>query len=414
MCRRLAAYLSGVTHYAALMRQFCSLMLAALPFLPALRAPPPMNTCRFDDFVAGRALAMRGPCARITARHRGELASALDSVDAARKDGRWIALIADYEVGYWLEPALDEPIEPAHAQRPCLTALVFEHADEEPPCEYPGDDSDDDIISIKPRIDRQRYIAQVSAIRDLIAAGEVYQINYTFPLDVSTRGDALTLYRRLANANPSAHAAYIEDGERRILSFSPELFLHYGDGKLTTRPMKGTAPRDADPELDTRLGAQLQASTKDRAENLMIVDLLRNDLGRIARTGSVAVENLFALERYATVWTLTSTVTADIGEANLERILRALFPCGSVTGAPKIAAMRHIRRLEVAPRGVYCGSVGWLAPDGRFSMNVAIRTLVLDHAGEGVYSVGGGIVMDSDPAREWEECKWKSRIIGPW
>ncbi|MFT0171692.1 aminodeoxychorismate synthase component I [Paraburkholderia mimosarum] len=373
-----------------------------------------MNTCRFDDFVAGRALAMRGPCTRITARHRGELASALDGVDASRKDGRWIALIADYEVGYWLEPSLHQPIQPAHAQRPCLTALVFDHADEEAPCEYAGSDSNDDIISIKPRIDRQRYIAHVSEIRDLIAAGEVYQINYTFPLDVSTRGDALTLYRRLANANPSAHAAYIDDGERRILSFSPELFLHYGGGKLTTRPMKGTAPRDADPELDARLGAQLQASTKDRAENLMIVDLLRNDLGRIAHTGSVAVENLFALERYATVWTLTSTISAEIGEVNLERILRALFPCGSVTGAPKIAAMRQIQRLEVAPRGVYCGSVGWLAPDGRFSMNVAIRTLVLDHDGEGVYGVGGGIVMDSDPAREWEECKWKARIIGPW
>jgi para-aminobenzoate synthetase component I len=373
-----------------------------------------MDTCRFDDFLAGRALAMRGLRSRITARHRSELAGAMDEVDAARKDGYWIALIVDYEAGYWLEPSLRDESEPEDGRRPRLTALVFDQAEEEPPCRYLGVDSDDDIISIKPRIDKHRYIEHLSEIRDLIAAGEVYQINYTFPLDVSTRGNALSLYRRLANANPSAHAAYIEDGERRILSFSPELFLHYGGDKLTTRPMKGTAPRDADPERDILLGAQLQASMKDRAENLMIVDLLRNDLGRIARTGSVAVENLFALEQYATVWTLTSTITADIGEAKLERILRALFPCGSVTGAPKIAAMRHIRRLEIAPRGVYCGSVGWLAPDGRFSMNVAIRTLVLDRDGEGVYCVGGGIVMDSDPAREWEECKWKSRIIGSW
>lgn len=373
-----------------------------------------MSICRFDDFVAGRALVMRGPHSRITARDRGEFAHAMQEIDAARARGKWIALIADYEVGYWLEPSLHEPSEPADEQRPLLSALVFDDAVDEPSCEALENDTESEIVSIMPRIGKHRYLEQVSEIRNLIGAGEVYQINYTFPIDVRTRGDASSLYRRLASANPSAHAAYIEDGERRILSFSPELFLRHSDGKLTTRPMKGTAPRDADPERDRRCAAQLQASSKDHAENLMIVDLLRNDLGRIARTGSVAVENLFELEQYATVWALTSTITADIGEPNLERILRALFPCGSVTGAPKIAAMRHIRRLEIAPRGVYCGSIGWLAPDGRFSMNVAIRTLVLDRGDEGVYCVGGGIVMDSDPAREWEECKWKSRIIGSW
>ncbi|MFX1765482.1 aminodeoxychorismate synthase component I [Paraburkholderia sp. A1RI-2L] len=373
-----------------------------------------MDTCRFDDFVAGRALVMRGPHSRITALNRREFAGAMQEIDTARARGHWIALIADYEVGYWLEPSLHERSNEEDAQQAPLTALVFDDANEAPSCEALANDAQSEIISITPRIGKHRYMEQVSEIRSLIAAGEVYQINYTFPLDVSMRGDTGALYRRLASANPSAHAAYIEDGDRRILSFSPELFLKHSDGKLTTRPMKGTAPRDPDPGRDDRFAAQLQASTKDKAENLMIVDLLRNDLGRIARTGSVAVENLFALERYATVWTLTSTITADIGEPNLEHILRALFPCGSVTGAPKIAAMRHIRRLEIAPRGVYCGSIGWLAPDGRFSMNVAIRTLVLDRSGEGVYCVGGGIVMDSEPSREWEECKWKSRIIGSW
>lgn len=143
----------------------------------------------------------------------------------------------------------------------------------------------------------------------------------------------------------------------------------------------------------------------------MIVDLLRNDLGRVARPGSVRVEALFTLERYPSVWTLTSTVRADAPDASLADILRALFPCGSVTGAPKIAAMRRIRELEDGPRGLYCGSIGWLAPNGDFSLNVAIRTLVLGSATQGVYHAGGGIVADSDPAQEWEECEWKSRVL---
>ena len=143
----------------------------------------------------------------------------------------------------------------------------------------------------------------------------------------------------------------------------------------------------------------------------MIVDLLRNDLGRLARPGSVRVESLFELERYPSIWTLTSTVSADAPDATLAEVLAALFPCGSVTGAPKIAAMRRIRQMEPEPRGLYCGSVGWLAPDGDFSLNVAIRTLVVDAEGRGTYGVGGGIVADSDPEQEWLECGWKSRIL---
>ncbi|MNV61774.1 Aminodeoxychorismate synthase component 1 [compost metagenome] len=175
--------------------------------------------------------------------------------------------------------------------------------------------------------------------------------------------------------------------------------------------MKGTAPRHPDSAEDERMGRELLASEKNRAENLMIVDLLRNDLGRLAEPGSVKVDALFSLERYPTVWTMTSTVSATAPEASLEDVLRALFPCGSITGAPKVAAMRRIRQMESAPRGLYCGSVGWLAPDGDFSLNVAIRTLVLNRSGQGVYSVGGGIVYDSDPAEEWQECHWKARIL---
>jgi para-aminobenzoate synthetase component 1 len=255
------------------------------------------------------------------------------------------------------------------------------------------------------------YVRQIEAIRGLIGDGELYQVNYTQPLDLQFQGDAATLYRRIAARNPVAHGAFIQDGERTVLSFSPELFVRRDGPRLTTRPMKGTAPRDPDPAEDERLGQALLASEKNRAENLMIVDLLRNDLGRLAEPGSVRVDALFSLERYPTVWTMTSTVSALAPHASLEEVLCALFPCGSITGAPKVAAMRRIRQMETAPRGLYCGSIGWLAPDGDFSLNVAIRTLVLDHTGHGIYSVGGGIVHDSDPAEEWQECHWKARIL---
>jgi para-aminobenzoate synthetase component 1 len=176
--------------------------------------------------------------------------------------------------------------------------------------------------------------------------------------------------------------------------------------------MKGTAPRSNDPLEDQRLGQRLQASEKDRAENLMIVDLLRNDLGRIALPGSVVAEPLFSLEAYPSVWTMTSTIQATIApETSLEQILRALFPCGSITGAPKVAAMKRIQQTEAQPRGLYCGSVGWLAPNGDFSLNVAIRTLLLKQDGSGLYHVGGGIVHDSVAALEWDECHWKARIV---
>ena len=198
------------------------------------------------------------------------------------------------------------------------------------------------------------------------------------------------------------------------MSLSPELFFRVGAaGRITSRPMKGTAPRDPDPARDAALAAELQASDKARAENLMIVDLLRNDIGRLARPGSVRVPALYALEPYATVHQMTSTVQGDLAEpASLSRLMPALFPCGSVTGAPKIRAMQIIRDLEPHPRGVYCGAVGWMAPDGTCDFSVAIRTLRIE--GEDVtLNVGGGIVADSTAQGEWEEALWKTRFVGP-
>lgn len=374
--------------------------------------------CRFEDRLVGRALRLDGFRARIEARAAAEVGPALAAIEAARQRGQWVALLLDYELGEWLLPeaALPAPAGPWTPPRDDgaarLTALAFERKLDEAPWNAPTADDAPAAIGIPaPRMTETDYTRRIDAIRGLIGAGELYQLNYTQPLDLRYQGDAATLYRRIAARHPVAHAAFIEDGARAVLSFSPELFVARHGPRLTARPMKGTAPRHPDPVEDQRLGQALLASGKNRAENLMIVDLLRNDLGRLAEPGSVEVEALFSLERYPTVWTMTSTVSAQAPDATLADALRALFPCGSITGAPKVAAMRRIRQMESAPRGLYCGSLGWLAPNGDFSLNVAIRTLVLDAAGHGVYSVGGGIVYDSDPAEEWQECHWKARIL---
>lgn len=395
--------------------------------------------CWFENRVTGKRLQMHGLVRRIGIRRAEDLAQGFKDIEAAQAQGYWVALILAYELGAWLEPALEEPLrtDSAHAgkDRPDeerLTALVFERAvetdievgtagaagAEQVTDTKVTDDqvNDAQVIKATAGIGRTEYVAMIEDIRALIAAGEVYQINATFPLTVHVQGSPRDLYLKLASASRAGHCAFIEDPDnhRSILSFSPELFLERHGNTLVTRPMKGTAPRIwGDPAADQAMGQSLLRSGKDRAENLMIVDLLRNDLGRLAVTGSVKVDPLFALESYPTVWTMTSTIRADLKPGcRLLDILQALFPCGSVTGAPKIAAMHHIRRLEARSRGVYCGSVGWLAPHGDMSLNVAIRTLVLGEDGVGTYSVGGGIVHDSVAQREWQECFWKARVLG--
>ena len=377
-----------------------------------------MTLCRFEDRLAGEAKVLSGLRQRITARSSAELPAAFAAIQAAQSAGHWIGLLLDYELGEWLEPTL-QPAASTAQTRPHphsrLTALVFDSVANEKPWDKLVSTSataEACITSVVSSLSRADYFERIHKIKEWIAQGEVYQINSTFALSVSTQGSAQALYRQLANQHPSAHAAFIEDDEQTILSFSPELFLQRRGTTLITRPMKGTAPRADDPLEDQQLGQHLQASAKDRAENLMIVDLLRNDLGRIATPGTVVAEPLFSLEAYPSVWTMTSTVQATIAaQTSLEQILRALFPCGSITGAPKIAAMKRIQQTETQPRGLYCGSIGWLAPDGDFSLNVAIRTLLLKPDGNGLYHVGGGIVHDSIAALEWDECHWKARIV---
>ena len=395
-----------------------------------------VTLCRFEDRLAGEAKVLSGLRQRITARSAAELPDAFRAMQAAQSAGHWVALMLDYELGEWFEPTLTATIRGSTGQlstpearsqqtrskaRSRLTALVFDSATIEKPWNFSRVEDTEtatratspaSVTSVTTSLSQADYFDRIHKIKEWIAQGEVYQINSTFALNVATQGSAQELYRKLANQHPSAHAAFIEDDEQTILSFSPELFLQRRGTALITRPMKGTAPRADDPLEDQRLGQRLQASTKDRAENLMIVDLLRNDLGRIATPGTVIAEPLFSLEAYPSVWTMTSTVQASIAaQTSLEQILRALFPCGSITGVPKIAAMKRIQQTETQPRGLYCGSIGWLAPNGDFSLNVAIRTLLLNQDGSGLYHVGGGIVYDSVAALEWDECHWKARIV---
>ena len=205
-------------------------------------------------------------------------------------------------------------------------------------------------------------------------------MNFTWPMEFRSYGAPLALYAALRARQPVAHGAFVQLPDRNVLSLSPELFVARQATTLTSKPMKGTAPRGRDGAEDRALAEALRHSEKDRAENVMIVDVIRNDLGRIARPGSVRVDELFAIETYPTVHQMVSTVSADIGDASLDDVLRALFPCGSITGAPKIRAMQIAQELELAPRGLYTGSIGHMYPDGDFEFNVAIRTVELDSA----------------------------------
>jgi len=262
-----------------------------------------------------------------------------------------------------------------------------------------------------PTLTRGEYERALCAIHAAIAAGEVYQVNYTFRLRAPFSGDLLPLFWQLYAHQPVPYAAYLDTGAHAIASLSPELFFALDGERIMTRPMKGTAPRGLTRADDIQQAERLICCPKNRAENLMIVDMARNDLGRIARVGSVRVPRLFEAERYATLWQMTSTVVACT-DAPLHKIFRALFPAASITGAPKIRATHVIHALERAPRGVYAGAIGVARPHRRAQFNVAIRTLHYDKAaGRLEYGVGSGVVWDSEQVAEYAECLAKAQVL---
>ncbi|TPE51520.1 aminodeoxychorismate synthase component I [Amaricoccus solimangrovi] len=359
-------------------------------------------------FGPGGAPARFGaPVETLVATRREEALGVVAHAEAALARGRWIAGYASYELGYVLEPRL-APLLPEGRGAPLLCLGVFDGPEPARPAAPGGA-----LGPFVPRWDISAYGRAFERVADYIAAGDIYQANLTFPLDGRWSGDPGGIAAALAARQPVGHDALARLGPVTLLSRSPELFFALdGKGGIETRPMKGTAPRAGDPAEDARLAAALAADAKNRAENLMIVDLLRNDISRIARIGSVAVPELFAVESYATVHQMVSRVTGELlPGTRLGGILAALFPCGSVTGAPKVRAMEIIRELEPWPRDAYCGAIGWMAPDGRAAFNVAIRTLALHPDGRAVLNVGGGIVADSRAASEYEEALWKARFV---
>lgn len=378
----------------------------------------PPAYARFDDVVAGHALVFPTPARIVCAVTPDQVASAISEVDAATRDGMWAAGYVSYEAAAGLDPSLS--VHAPATDGPPLVWFALSHAPHRTTVAAADDAAGDVGCGKRPEWTLQRthpdYRAAFARVQQAIAAGDTYQVNLTGRLAAAFDGDPAKLYAALLARQRPAYAALIDTGRHVVVSASPELFFHWQGAELRTRPMKGTAARGRTLAEDEQARRVLLGSEKERAENVIIVDLLRNDLSRIADTGTVRVERIGHAERYETLWQLTSDISARVPVSTpLLDIFTALFPSGSVTGAPKPSTMRLIREVEQQPRGVYCGAIGWVAPPGgatRARFNVAIRTVVVAAAtGRADYGVGGGITSGSLVDAEVGELWTKARIL---
>ena len=313
---------------------------------------------------------------------------------------------------YLLSTGLPEPPGPARQARAGRRMAELSRLVQEPLCPVePAGALAGSPVKPCSNFTREGYLRAVQRAKEYIVAGDIYQVNLSQRLQAPWPGGPWELYQRLRAVNPAPFAAYQDFGEFAVVSASPERFLRLSGDRIETRPIKGTRPRGATPSEDRRLARELLASEKDRAEHIMIVDLERSDLGRVSRTGGVAVDEMMALERYATVHHLTSTIRGRLRpDRNVADLLRATFPGGSITGAPKIRAMEIIDELEPTRRGVYTGAIGYFSVTGDLDLNIAIRTIVVKD-GVAHFQVGGGIVHDSDPDAEYQETLDKGRAL---
>ena len=368
-----------------------------------------------DDQLAGALRLYENPVDIITVYAPDQLGSALETLHDYHAKGLYLAGYAAYELGYLLEPKLKDKL-PTDLGTPLLQFGVFDAYNNGAPKIFENPPAPPQL-DLKPDWQESDYLPLYKQVKDYIAAGDIYQINLCFPMLGHYGGTAIDLYASLRARQPVHYGGIVslQDGPE-IISLSPELFFKKTGDDMTMQPMKGTIKRVQDPDADAALRDSMRADIKSQAENLMIVDLLRNDLSRISKAGSVKVPELYTLETYPTLHQMTSKVTSTLNpNTKFIDIFKALFPCGSVTGAPKIRAMEIIRALEHSPRGAYCGAMGYIDPPkkdgGRDScFNVGIRTLILD-SGKLRYNVGSGVVLDSTGPEEYRECLLKAEVV---
>jgi len=369
-----------------------------------------LESSRQDD-LNNKNLLFVSPFEILSATTLEDIPALFESIEKHRKQNRWIAGYVSYECGYHFENSI--PSFTKNASLPLAWFGVYEA-----PLRINSELLDSIIIDheISVRnpellISNADYKKKIEQLKEYIVNGDTYQVNFTDRYAFDFTEDPIDLYFELRKKQHVPFGAYVNLGTAQILSFSPELFYRRIGNSITTKPMKGTCIRGRTSEEDVQLSEWLRNDEKNRSENLMIVDLLRNDIGRICRNGSVDVKNMYAIEKYETVLQMTSIVNGILkDDVNYYDIFKSLFPCGSVTGAPKIHTMQIINELEQHQRGVYCGAIGYIAPDEESVFSVAIRTLELQN-GKGIMGVGSGIVYDSVPEKEYEECVLKASFL---
>ncbi len=378
-----------------------------------------------DARVAGAAAArlFEGPVELLTADTAADIPALLDALEAAQGRGLHAAGYLAYEAGTGLAQAWRGPAGTAEdANGPLGWFGLFERVeriDAGAVAACLPDPAGAWLGPVVPGVSRDDYVDAVERVLAFIRAGDIYQANLTFRAEVAALGNPLAVYARLRRTACAGYGGFVWTGEQAIASLSPELFFALRGREVIARPMKGTAARLADPDADARGARELAGDPKQRAENLMIVDLIRNDLSRVAAPGTVKVPDLFRVESFPTIHQLVSDVAATLpAAAGAVDVLRAAFPCGSITGAPKVRAMEIIDALETTPRGLYTGSIGFIEPGGDAAFNVAIRTLVFPRAGalqgapfRATLGLGSGIVADSVPSEEWRECLAKGEFV---
>ena len=368
----------------------------------------------FQDDRNRQTIVFEEPSELLFARNCTEVFRAFKQLEKARTAGKWAAGFLAYEAGYCFEEKLCEKIEISR-ETPLLCFGIFDEpriADSQSNASI-SQNCKGQLTGFQPGWEFSTYKNRFFELREHIAKGDCYQANLTFPMDGTWQGNPRQIFDNLTGRQPVQYGAYVALTEPVIVSRSPELFFKVDrDGWIETHPMKGTAPRQSSPKEDLREIENLKSNPKTQAENIMIVDLLRNDISRITEPGSLQVPRLFEVETYPSVHQMISCVRGRLCEnTRIQDVFAALFPCGSITGAPKLSAMEILHKLEDGPRGIYCGAIGYIGPGKQMLFNVAIRTLALFSDGHARLNVGGGIIWDSEVRSEYDEALMKAKFV---